>query len=272
MDPSHSADIHPQIPGLPTIIHQIDKAHLNPDDESLTETAIIASVDFLQHLPREIHWLCHNSPLLRVVVQAIQLWGYGEPPAQATLARFKPVLAAALGRCADCAVEWHVGFRRELQRVFQEVYSYDEISTSDFYNALDEWDQERIVAGLQKALQITEKLPMAWKHVEIKVPLVESLADANLVLKEEVYYAWKELFLRLEKLPSDVGEKFLSGGVVLLFDVDPRVRAFGEQLFKNRTQKIEATEFDFSLRKPLHELSRRLSQMVLNICPRLIVV
>src|SRR5579871_2075488 len=93
---------HPPIQDLDSIILQIDKAHANPDDESLTESAIIASVDFLQHLPTEIHWLCNNSPLLRVVVQAIQLWGYGEPPAQAALAEFKPALASALARCADC--------------------------------------------------------------------------------------------------------------------------------------------------------------------------
>ena len=120
---------------LDPLLKQIVQAHASPDDESVTEAAIIASVHYLQQLPPEVHWLCNSSPLLPVVVQAIQLWGYGEPPAQATLANFKPLLSAALSRCPDCAVEWHMGLRKELKRVFTEVYSYDEGSTADFYNA-----------------------------------------------------------------------------------------------------------------------------------------
>ena len=250
---------------LDSILQQIDKAHTNPDDEALTESAIIASVDFLQRLPTEIHWLCNSSPLLRVIVQAIQLWGYGEPPAQATLAKFKPVLANALARCADCAVEWHLSFRKELHRVFREVYSYDEISTSEFYTTLDEWDQERIIAALRHALQVTEKLPMAWKHNEVKVPLLEALADANLFLKDDIYYNWKDLFLRLEKLPSGVGDKFLPSAVVLLFDADPRLRSFSEQLFRKRSKKLGSSEFDFTVRKGFEIQLKRQSKLVISL-------
>jgi hypothetical protein len=261
MDSKHSG-MQSRIPDLEPIIDQIDKAHSSPEDEALTETAILASVDYLQHLPTEIHWLCNKLRLLRVIVQAIQLWGYGEPPAQATLAKFKPVLASALGRCANCAVEWHIAFRKELQRVFKEVYSYDDSSTSEFYLALDEWDRERITTALKTALNITEKLPMAWKHNEVKVALVESLADAHLLLKDDVYYSWKELFLRLEKLPSGIGERFLPAALILVFDVDPRVRTFGEQMFKNRAQKLGTSEFEFNLRRPFQEVFSRQSRLV----------
>src|ERR1700738_1429995 len=182
---------------LDALLNQIVHAHANPDDEAITEATIIASVSYLQQLPTEIHWLCQTSPLLPVVVQAIQLWGYGEPPAQATLAEFKPILSVALSRCPDCAVEWHVAFRKELKRVFTEMYSYDEGSTAEFYIALEEWDAARVTATLREAIKMMERIPMAWKHNEIKVPLLECLAEPGLLVREDIMRIWKELFLRL---------------------------------------------------------------------------
>src|ERR1700737_1235321 len=114
----------PAPPGLDAILLQIHQAHESQDEEP-TSTAVIASVNYLQRLAPQIHWLCNSSPLLPVVVQAMQLWGYGEAPAQATLATFKVFLIAALARCPDCAMEWYTGCRRELKRCFAEVYLYD---------------------------------------------------------------------------------------------------------------------------------------------------
>jgi hypothetical protein len=247
---------------LDPLLKQIVQAHASPDDESITEAAIIASVHYLQQLPPEVHWLCNSSPLLPVVVQAIQLWGYGEPPAQATLANFKPILSAALSRCPDCAVEWHMGFRKELKRVFTEVYSYDEGSTADFYIALDGWDAGRVAASLGEAIVMTEKVPMAWKHNEVKVPLVECLAEPSLLVREGVMKMWKELFLRLEKMPAGVGEKWMPGAMVLIFESDLRIKDFGEQMFKKRDRKIGYSEFEFNLHKPLVELIGRFSEKV----------
>lgn len=252
-------------PDLDPLLHQISQAHGSPDDESLTEAAIIASVNYLQKLPQEIHWLCNSSPLLTVVVQAIQLWGYGEPPAQATLAKFKPSLAKALARCSDCGVEWHSGFRRELRRVFMEVYSYDEESTSDFYSVLEEWDGDRVQAALENALQVIERIPMPWKHIEVKCPLVECLAEPTLLVREERLRPWKKLFLGLEKMPTGVGDKWMPGAMVLLFDSDTRIREFGQLMFKKREQKIRNAEFDSSLRKALEILVKRDSQKVSSL-------
>lgn len=249
-------------PDLDPLLHQISQAHGSPDDESLTEAAIIASVGCLQNLPQEVHWLCNSSPLVTVVVQAIQLWGYGEPPAQATLAKFKPLLAKALSRCSDCAIEWHSGFRRELRRVFMEVYSYDEESTSDFYSVLEEWDGDRVQAALENALQVVERIPMPWKHIEVKCPLVECLAEPTLLLKEERFKLWKKLFWGLEKMPAGVGDRWMPGAMVLLFDSDTRIREFGQLLFKRRDKKIGSTDFDSFLRKALEILLRRDSQKV----------
>ena len=250
------------LPGLHPILQQIAKAHASPDDESLTDAAIIASVNYLQRLPPEIHWLCDSSPLIAVVVQAIQLWGYGEPPAQATLASFKPFLTAALNRCPECAVAWHVDFRKELRRVFTEVYSYDETSTAEFYIALDDWDAERVIASLDNAIKVSERLAMAWKRTEVRGPLIECLAGPGLLLRVVVLKLWKDLFLRLEKLPAGVGEKWIPGALVLLFDSDGRVRAFGQQLLKKRDHKISMLEFDSDFRKTLVTLVERESQRV----------
>ena len=248
--------------GLDTILQHISSAHSSPDNEALTESAIIASVSYLSSLPPEIHWLCASSPLLPVVVQAIQLWGYGEPPAQATLARFQPLLAAALARCPDCAVGWHGEFRRELKRVFTEVYSYDEKSTADFYEALEEWDADRVGGALDNAIKIAERIPMAWKHVEVKGPLIECLAAPRLLLRDAVYKRWTDLYLRLEKMPVGVGDKWLPGAVVLVFDSAPRVNEFGHQLFKQRLHEIREFEFEVDLRDPLAAVIIREAQKV----------
>lgn len=247
---------------LDRLLNQIAQAHANPEDEAITEAAIIASVSYLLQLPTEIHWLCQSSPLLPVVVQAIQLWGYGEPPAQATLAEFKPALSDALSRCPDCAVEWHMGFRRELKRVFTEIYSYDEESTAEFYIALQEWDATRVTTSLREAITMTERVPMAWKHNEVKGPLVECLAEPGLLVREDVMRIWKELFLRLEKMPPGVGEKWMPGAMILLFDSDLQVKSFGEQMFKKRDRKINYSEFEFNMHKPLLELMNRNSEQV----------
>jgi hypothetical protein len=249
-------------PDLDSLLQKITQAHSSPDDESITEAAIVASVQYLEGLPPEIHWLCATSPIIPVIVQAIQLWGYGEPPAQAALARFQPLLAAALSRCPDCAVEWHMGFRKQLKRVFTEVYSYDEGSTAEFYNALEEWDAQRVIAALDKAMKAVERIPTAWKNVEVKGPLVESLAAPNLLLREQLLGLWKELFLRLDKTPAGVGEEWLAGALVLVFDSNPLVRDFGEQMFKKRRERIRIPEFDFNLRRALGTILERQSQKV----------
>jgi hypothetical protein len=254
----HFNDSHSRPQNLDLLLQQISQAHTFPDDESVTEAAIITSVHYLEQLTPDIHWLCTSSPLQAVVVQAIQLWGYGEPPAQAALEKFKPVLAAALSRCPDCSVEWHSGCRRELQRVFREVYSYDEGSTAEFFIALENWDVGRVTEGLVNAMKFVEQIPMAWKHVEIKGPLVESLADANLL--HMVNKPWQELFLRLDKIPVGVGEKWLPGALVLIFDSDARVRQFGEQMFRKRDNNILASEFQSDLSKPLMTLIKRESE------------
>jgi hypothetical protein len=251
-------------PNLDPLLHQISQAHGTPDDDSFTEAAIISSVAYLQQLPQEIHWLCNSSPLFPVVVQAIQLWGYGETPAQTTLAKFKPTLAKALSRCPDCAVVWHSEFRRELKRVFTEVYSYHEDSTVEFYIALDEWDSDRVYSALDNALQIIERIPMPWKHIGVKAPLVEGLAEPTLLLKDKLFRLWKEVYLKLEKMPSGVGDKWMPGAMVLLFDLDPRIRDFGEKMFKKRDQKIGNVEFDLYLRKALEALVVANSQKVLS--------
>jgi hypothetical protein len=247
---------------LDSLLDQIVQAHVLPDDEAITEAAIIASVSYLLQLPTEVHWLCQSSPLLPVVVQAIQLWGYGEPPAQATLAEFKPVLSAALSQCPDCAVEWHMGFRKELKRVFMEVYSYDEGSTVEFYIALDEWDATRVTKSLREAIMMAEKVPMAWKHNAVKGPLVECLAEPGLLVREGVMRSWKELFLRLEKLPAGVGDTWMPGAMMLIFDSDLRVKSLGERMFKKRDRKIRYSEFEFNLHNPLLELVHRSSEQV----------
>lgn len=244
---SHSAH-HPD---LELLVQKIAQAHSYPDDESITEAAIVASVDYLEQLPPEVHWLCTSSPILPVVVQAIQLWGYGEPPAQATLAKFKPTLTASLSRCPDCAVEWHLGFRKELKRVFTEVYLYDDVSTAEFYIALDQWDAERVGAGLRNAIEIVEQNSTSWRHSEVKGPLVECLADPKLLLREEVFKLWKALFAKLEKFPMGVGETWFSGALILLFDSDAHIRRFAGQMFKKRKNKINTQEFDSALREGL---------------------
>jgi hypothetical protein len=256
---THFNDSQNRPPNLDPLLLQISQAHTCPDDESITEATIIASVTYLERLPSEIHWLC-ASPLLTVVVQAIQLWGYGEPPAQAALEKFKPALSAALSRCPDCAVEWQGGCRRELKRVFKEVYSYDEGSTAEFFIALDNWDVGRVTEGLVDVRQFAERIPMAWKHVEVKGPLVESLAEANLLLRVDKH--WKELFLQLDKMPAGVGEKWLPGALTLIFDSDARVRQFGEQMFRKRDGKILISEFESDLLKPLTTLIKRSSERV----------
>lgn len=252
-------------PDLDLLLHQIRQAHASPDDESVTEATIIASVNYLEQLPTEIHWLCSSSPLLPVVVQATQLWGYGEPPAQAALEKFKPVLAAALSRCPDCAVEWQVTCRRELRRVFTQIYSYDEGSTAEFYVALEGWDADRVGAGLVNAMKIVERIPMAWKHIEIKGSLVECLVQPSLFLRERVYKYWRELFLKLDKMPIGVGEKWVPGALVVLFDSDTRVRQFGEQIFKKRDGKISVSEFESDFARPLLALIELETQKVVPI-------
>jgi len=253
-------------PDLDLILAQIAKAHESPDDESLTESAIIASVDYLQQLPPEFHWLCSSHQLLPVVAQAAQLWGYSEPPALATLAKFKLFLERALSQCAQCAVEWHVSLRRELRRVFREIYSYDEFSTAGFYLVLDKWDQQRLLKALRYAIDNAEKLPTAWKRIEIKAPFVEAIADPNLLLKNEILELWRELFSHLQPLPPDVGDTSLPGALVLLFDSEPRISTFAEQLFKKRKEKVGSVEFDEIFRKPLAELIKRQSEKVLAGC------
>jgi SEN1 N terminal len=246
---------------LPSILAQIREAHSSPDNESLTESAIISSVTHLISLPSTIHWLCHSSPYFPVLVQAIQLWGYGEPPAQATLEKFKPLLSYAINKCADCAIEWHSGFRTELRRVFREVYSYDDYSTAEFYATVEDWDRQRLVGGLRTARTVAQKLPMGWKHVEVQVPLVEGLADGMLLMKMEVLDLWREVFLSLERLPAEVGEVWLPGAVVLLFDSETRIKDFGEQMFSMLGDKLSVTDFE-RIRKPLQHLIQQYSGKV----------
>ena len=264
---THFNDTQNRPSNLDPLLHQISQAHTSPDDESITEATIIASVNYLEQLPPEIHWLCNSSPLLAVVVQAIQLWGYGEPPAQAALEKFKPVLAAALSRCPDCAVEWQGRCRRELRRVFREVYSYDEGSTAEFFIALENWDVRRVTEGLVNAMHVVERIPMAWKHGEVKGPLVESLAEANLLLRADKH--WKELFLHLDKMPTGVGEKWLPGAFVLIFNSDARVRQFGEQMFRKRDNKVLISEFESDFSKPLTTLIKREAEKVFHTVTRL---
>ena len=149
-----------------------------------------------------------------------------------------------------------------LKRVFTEVYSYDEKSTADFYVALEEWDAERVGIGLEDAMKVVERTAMAWKHVVVKGPLVECLAAPKLLLRDGVFKRWRELFLKLEKMPSGVGEKWLPGAVVLVFDSDSRVREFGEQLFTKRSRKIQESEFGIELRDPISGLILREAQNV----------
>jgi DNA primase large subunit len=155
-----------------------------------------------------------------------------------------------------------MGFRKELKRVFTEVYSYDEASTADFYIALDEWDATRVSASLGEAIVMVEKVPMAWKHNEVRGPFMECLAEPSLLVRERVMTMWKELFLRLERIPTGVGDKWMPGAMVLLFDSDLRVKALGEQMFKKRDRKIGYSEFEFNLHKPLLELIERISEKV----------
>ena len=244
------------------VLQQIAQAYASPDNEGLTEASIIASNNYLQQLPDEVHWLCNSSPLMPLVVQAVQLWGYGEAPAQEALANFKPKFAAALGRCSDCAVDWHLAVRRELRRVFQEVYIYDESSTKEFFTALAKWDVERLTLRLGDAFKAPEYIPMSWKHVEVKGPLMESLAEPDLLLNEAVFTRWKDLFLRLDKLPPGLGETWLPGAFVLLFDSHPHLRELGKQMFRKRTSKISVSEFEKDFEKPLLQLLAREFQKV----------
>jgi hypothetical protein len=50
----------------------------------------------------------------------------------------------------------------------------------------------------------------------------------------------------------------------LLFDSNPRIRDFGEKLFKKRDQKIRNVEFDLHLRKALEALVVANSQKVIS--------
>jgi len=156
-------------------------------------------------------------------------------------------------------------FRRELKRVFTEVYSYDEKSTADFYVALEEWDGQRVGVGLENAIKAVERIPMAWKHVEVRAPLVECLAAPNLLLREEVYMRWKGLFLRLERMPIGVGDRWLPGAVVLVFDSDARVKELGEQMFRERSHEIRESEFDSDLRDAIAGIVLRAAQKVLSL-------
>ena len=71
---------------------------------------------------------------------------------------------------------------------------------------------------------------------------------------------WKELFLKLDKMPAGVGDKWLPGALVLIFDSDVRVRQFGEQMFRKRDGKILVSEFESDLSKPLMILIKRESE------------
>ena len=146
--------------------------------------------------------------------------------------------------------------------MFTEVYSYDEKSTADFYVALEEWDAERVGAGLENAMKVVERIPMAWKHVEVKGPLMECLAAPKLLLRDAVYKRWRDLYLRLEKMPGGVGDKWLPGAIVLVFDSDPRIKEFGDQMFKKRSHKIRESEFGADLRDALAGLIIREAQKV----------
>lgn len=155
-----------------------------------------------------------------------------------------------------------MGFRRELKRVFTEVYSYDEGSTADFYIALDDWDATRVAESLGVAIAMIERVPMAWKHNEVKGSLAECLAEPSLLVRERLMKMWRELFLRLEKMPTGLGDKWMPGAMVLLFDLDLQVRTFGEQIFKRRDRKVGYSEFEFNMHKPLMELIERSSEKV----------
>jgi SEN1 N terminal len=259
---NHSVSAIPLPSGLDAVLDQISQSYTSPDHEALTEASILTSLTFLQELPQEVHWLCNSSPLLPLVVQAVQLWGYGETPAQTTLSKFKPVLSAALARCSDCALEWHRAVRRELRHVFIEIYSYDEISTTEFFEALANWDVERLSAGLENALQFAERVPMGWKHNEIRSPFIECLAESSVLLNEGVLKRWKNLLRVLDKFPSGLGESWLPGALVLLFESEPRANELGKQMFKNRGSKIRVPEFETDLRKSLLQLLGREIQNV----------
>jgi SEN1 N terminal len=250
-------------PRLPDLLTQISSAHASPDEEELTAASILSSILFLSALPPEIHWLCtqQKPSLLPVVAQAVQLWGYGEPSAQQTLATFKPLLTAALARCPACAVEWQTGLRRELTRVFA-VYSYDEDSTEGFFAELEKWDVERLVGALDRARGFVERVPMGWKHIEVRGPLVEVLAQPRLLLRKDVWEKWRELVLGFERIPAELGDKWFPGGVILVFDEDERIVGIGEKMFKTRDAKIGTKEFETEILKPLSKIVASLSQQV----------
>ena len=260
--PAH-ADLGPapRPPDLQPLLSQISSAHAAPDDDSLTADTILSSIAFLSTLPPEIHWLCNSSPLLPVVAQAVQIWGYGEPVAQQTLSAFKPVLTAALGRCAGCGMEWQRALRRELNQAFS-TYSYDESSTAEFFAELENWDVERLGGALTNGREFVAKIPMGWKHVEVWGPVVECLAQPRLLLRPDVYSKWKGLVLGFERVPRELGEEWFPGAVVLIFDLDERIVGIGENMFKKREEKIASSEFETELFKPLSALVTNLSQRV----------
>lgn len=252
-----------KVPRLPDLLTQICAAHASPDEEELTASSILSSILLLSALPPEIHWLCtqQKPSLLPVVAQAVQLWGYGEPAAQQTLATFKPLLTAALGRCPGCAVEWQTSLRRELMRVFA-VYSYDEESTEGFFADMEKWDIERLVGALERAQGFAARIPMGWKHVEIRGPLLEILAQPRLLLRKEVLGKWKEVVLGFDRVPAEFVERWFPGGISLVFDEDERIVGIGEKMFKKRDAKIGTTEFETEILKPLSNVVGSLSQQV----------
>ena len=259
--PSHADLSSAPLPNLQHLLSQISAAHAAPDDDSLTADSILSSVTFLSALSPEIHWLCTTSPLLPIVAQAVQLWGYGEPAAQQTLSAFKPVLTAALSRCAACAVEWQRALRWELKRVFS-VYSYDESSTAGFFAELENWDVERLGGVLTEGRKFVEKIPMGWKHVEVWGPVVECLAQPRLLLRPEVYSKWKNLVSGFERVPQGLSEEWFPGAVVLIFDLDEQIVGIGENMFTKREAKIASNEFETEIFKPLSALVTNLSHQV----------
>ena len=260
--PSHT-DLGPapRPPDLQPLLSQISAARAAPDDDSLTADSILSSIAFLSTLSPEIHWLCNSSPLLPVVAQAVQIWGYGEPVAQQTLSAFKPVLTAALGRCAGCGMEWQRALRRELNQAFS-TYSYDESSTAEFFAELENWDVERLGGALTNGREFVAKIPMGWKHVEVWGPVVECLAQPRLLLRPDVYSKWKGLVLGFERVPRELSEEWLPGAVVLIFDWDERIVDIGENMFKRREAKISSSDFETEIFKPLSALVANLSHQV----------
>jgi hypothetical protein len=259
----------PPLPSLAPLLSQISAAHALPDDELLTEDAILSSITFLSSLPPEIHWLCTTtiaSPsLIPVVAQAVQLWGYGEPAAQTKLATFKPIFTATLARCAGCAVEWQTSLRRELKRALSDVYSYDKTSTEGFFVELENWDVERLGAALNKAEEFVGIVPMGWKHGEVRVPVIECLAQPRLLLREKLLREWKVVVLGLERVPLELMEKWFPGAIFLIFDADERIMEIGEKMFRKRDTKISSDEFESEIFKPLLELVTNLSQQACAI-------